>query len=271
MLPVDTGDGQPMYMLGVRETPAEPFRYLRVPVDHEGGLDGFLRMRLALADPAQREQAVRRYAAVAVDGARPELAAQLAQSALRALTLYAGERDAQGRMHGGLQAISDFMETNVPEAERERAGEVLVRILNGALFELAQMTREQAGLPPLPSDAQTQAFMTQAVLSLSDAQLYPAPMVFELRDFEQVQASVFQVARAPGKNVVYLGCALLILGIFAMLYVRERRVWVWLVPQDAGTHATMALSTNRKTLDGGREFARLSGQLLGPHPHGGSA
>ena len=45
-----------------------------------------------------------------------------------------------------------------------------------------------------------------------------------------MQASVFQVARAPGKNIVYLGCALLILGVFAMLYIRERRVWVWLAP-----------------------------------------
>jgi cytochrome c biogenesis protein len=62
-----------------------------------------------------------------------------------------------------------------------------------------------------------------------------------------VQASVFQVARAPGKNIVYLGCALLILGVFAMLYVRERRLWVWLAPQDTGAQATMALSTNRKT------------------------
>jgi cytochrome c biogenesis protein len=69
-----------------------------------------------------------------------------------------------------------------------------------------------------------------------------------------VQASVFQVARAPGKNVVYLGCALLILGVFAMLYVRDRRLWVWLAPQ-ARQHATMALSTNRKTMDGDREFA----------------
>ena len=34
--------------------------------------------------------------------------------------------------------MSDFIEANVPQAERERASEVLVRILNGALFELAQ-------------------------------------------------------------------------------------------------------------------------------------
>ena len=158
----------------------------------------------------------------------------------------------------------------MPVAERDKAGEVLIRILNGVVFELAQMSREAAGLPPAGSDAASQAFMTLAVLALSDAPLYTAPVTLQLTDFTQVQASVFQVARAPGKKVVYLGCALLILGIFAMLYVRERRMWVWLAPTDGegangvpGAQATMALSTNRKTMDGDREFEQLKTTLLG--------
>jgi cytochrome c biogenesis protein len=78
---------------------------------------------------------------------------------------------------------------------------------------------------------------------------------------------VFQVARAPGRNIVYLGCALLIVGIFAMLYVRERRLWIWLAPQaQGGSQATLALSSNRKTLDTDREFAQLRTQLLDPTP-----
>jgi cytochrome c biogenesis protein len=117
--------------------------------------------------------------------------------------------------------------------------------------------------------------MSQMVLSLSDAFHYPAPMAFELTGFSQVQASVFQVARAPGKNIVYLGCAFLILGIFAMLYVRERRLWVWLSPQPDGdttgleaaaSHATMALSANRKTMDGDKEFDMLKTRLLQVSP-----
>jgi len=87
-------------------------------------------------------------------------------------------------------------------------------------------------------------------------------MAFELADFTHVQASVFQVARAPGKTVVYLGCLLLIIGVFAMLYVRERRLWVWLTPGEQGAQASMALSTNRKTLDADREFDHLKTQLL---------
>ena len=264
MLPVDTGDGQPAFLLGVRETPAEAFRYLRVPADEAGSMDIFLRLRMAVLDPALREAAVRRYAARAVDPQRPELAEQLAASASKALALFAGEgADAAATPRGGLQAIADVMDRNVPEAERSRAGEVLVRILNGVLFELVQMGQERAGAKPLDNGEKTQAFMTQAVLSLSDAALYPAPMAFALADFTQVQASVFQVARAPGRNIVYLGCLLLILGIFAMLYVRDRRLWVWMAPHGEATEATMALSSNRKTMDVDREFDLLKSRLIG--------
>ena len=62
---------------------------------------------------------------------------------------------------------------------------------------------------------------------------------------------------------MYLGCALLILGVFAMLYVRERRLWVWLSPAGAGSQARMALSSNRRLLDVDREFERLKARLLG--------
>ncbi len=118
-VPVDTGDGAPVFLLGVREAPSEPFRYLRVPADDQGSMDGFVRMRAALADPAARDKAVRRYVAQAIEPSRRELAEQLSQSASRALAVFAGAMPAApGKPAGGLQAISDFMEANVPEAER---------------------------------------------------------------------------------------------------------------------------------------------------------
>ncbi len=262
MLPVDMGDGQPVFLLGMRDSPAESFRYLRLPADEGGQLDGFIRLRAALQSPEMRERAVQRYARKAVDPQRPDLARPLAESAARALALFAGLEQVQGKKVWGLQAVADFMEANVPEAERNRAGEMLVRILNGVLFELDAVAREQARAKPLPED-RINAFMSQAVLALSDAPLYNAPMALMLQDFTQVQASVFQVARAPGKTVVYLGCALLILGVFAMLYVRERRLWIWLTPSGAGSMATLALSSNRKAMDTDREFEQLKGRLLG--------
>jgi cytochrome c biogenesis protein len=74
------------------------------------------------------------------------------------------------------------------------------------------------------------------------------------------------VTRSPGHYIVYLGCALLILGVFAMLYVRERRVWVWLSRSGGATEATLAMSSNRKVLDNDREFAQLKQALLGVNP-----
>ena len=272
MLPMDL-DGARVFLMGARETPSEPMRYLRIPVDEKDGIEGFVRLRSALADPAMRAEAVRRYGALAVEPGKPELTQALEASAQRAIALFSGEeklpplkdvpagQDAQIR--GGLPAVSAFLEANVPEAERERASEVLVRILNGTLFELAQIGREKAGLAPLPRDDATQQFMSRAVLSLSDSFYYPAPMTFQLKDFQHIQASVFQVARAPGQTIVYLGCVLLILGVFAMLYVRKRRLWIWLAPvEGAASQASMALSSNRKTMESDHEFEQLKTQLL---------
>lgn len=270
MLPIDMGDGVPVFLLGVRESAADAFRYLRVPADEDGSMNEFLRLQTALHEPAQRARAVQAYVEREVEPGRTEMAQQLRLSAERVLALFAGAQAVNGQAVGGLQAVSDFIGAAVPKAEQERAAEVLMRILNGTLFELDTLVRQDQGQKALArTDDATLQFMTQAVLALSDAPLYPAPLAFQLDDFTQVQASVFQVTRAPGKNVVYLGCLLLILGIFAMLYIRERRLWIWLTPRDGGAGALMAMSYNRKTLDADREFEKLRDQLLvAPHREG---
>jgi cytochrome c biogenesis protein len=269
MLPV-TLDGQRVFLVGARDRPDAEMRYLRIPADDKDSIDGWARLRAGLLDPALRAKAAARYVAFATPPGKPEMAGQLALTATKALALFAGAESPRGKdgsdaapPPGGLQAVSDFIETSVPAPDRQRISEVLLRILNGGLFELLNLTREDAGLPDLTPDEKTQAFMTQSVLSLSDSFFYPAPVLFELTDFKQVQASVFQVARAPGKKLVYLGAILLIVGVFAMLYIRERRLWVWLAPADAGgTRISTALSTTRRTLDADAEFDQLKARIL---------
>ncbi len=267
MLPVEL-DGQRVLLAGVRDDVNEGFRYLRIPVDDNDSIEGWSRLRSALNDPAMREQAVKRYVALATPTDKPEMAGQLQTTALRALGLFSGVEPAKKDQPptGGLQALADFIEANVPEADRPRISEVLLRILNGCLFELANLSREQAGLKAMQPGEKAQAFMTQAVISLSDSFFYPAPVLLELADFKQVQASVFQVARAPGKTLVYIGALLLIIGVFAMLYIRERRLWIWLQDEPdapgAATRLTMALSTTRRTLDADAEFEQLKKAIL---------
>jgi cytochrome c biogenesis protein len=268
-------EGTSVFLFGMRDSPQDEFRYLRVPADEQGRIDGWMRLRQALNDPAQRDRAARRYVALAAPADRPEIAEQLLGTTRRLLGLFAGAEKGQlpgtqGTTVNGLQALADFLEATVPEADRIRVSEVMLRILNGSLFELMNLTREQAGLAALKPSPEAERFMSLAVTSVSDSYFYPAPMIFQLKDFKQVQASVFQVARAPGQTLVYIGCALLILGVFMMLYVRDRRLWVWLQPETPDpaapgttrTRITTALSSTRRTLDGDREFERLKKALL---------
>jgi cytochrome c biogenesis protein len=264
MLPVEL-DGQKVFLAGVRDTPDQAFRYLRIPADERSTLDDWMQMKAALADPASRLEAARRYVRKSAPADKPELAQQLEASVLRSLTLFAGaEVVRQEAPSAGLQALQDFIEANVPEADRSRTSEVLIRILNGGLFELLNLVRERAGLATLTPGEEAQRFMGQAVLSLSDSFAYPAPLLLSLTSFDQVQASVFQVTRAPGQKLVYLGCAFLILGVFAMLYIRERRLWIWIEgPADApSTTVTLALSATRQTLDTDKDFDALKTRML---------
>ena len=69
MLPVkmdDNPDNPAMFLMGVRESTADAFQYLRIPADPESSTATFVRLRAALADPAQRELAVKRYTRLAV-------------------------------------------------------------------------------------------------------------------------------------------------------------------------------------------------------------
>jgi len=266
-LPVEL-DGQRVFLAGVRESPAESFRYLRMPADENGALDGWLRLRRALADPALRDAAARAYAVSATPPNQPQLTPQLQVTAQRALTLFSGAAAKPADdVRGGLPALSQFIERDVPEAERQRVSEVLLRILNGSLFELHQIARERAGLQRAPVDAAAQAFMTSAVMSLSDSLYYPTPLLLQLDDYQQVQASVFQVARAPGQKLVYLGAFLLIVGVFSMLYIKERRLWVWIAPSadPASSQVRMAMSSTRESPDNATLFAQLKAAVLKDH------
>ncbi|HEY1089487.1 MAG TPA: cytochrome c biogenesis protein ResB [Burkholderiaceae bacterium] len=268
MLPVDL-DGQRVFLAGVRDTPADAFRYLRIPADVNDSIDTWWRIRHALLDPQARELAADRFANVAVPASQPQTRPQLLATARKTLAMFAGVEGIKpgvpprADLNGGLPALSAFIESEVPAAERARVSDVLLRILNGALFELYKISQERAGAPEPTTDATTQAFMTQTVLGLSDSLYYPAPVLLTLDEFKQVQASVFQVARAPGQKLVYLGAILLIIGVFCMLYVRERRLWIWFEPRATdSTRVRMALSCTRVTLDTDDEFARLRSLIL---------
>lgn len=257
MQPV-TVDGATVFLAGMRVNPGDPFSFLRIPADEAHGVGEWMRLRAALQDPALRAEAAQRYARRAMSASGGEaLRGQLQESAARSLAIFAGD----GK-EAGFLAISHFLE-KVPAAEQEKAADIFMKILNGSLWELWQAARGHDGLAPVASDEAHGRFLRLATNALSDAFFYAAPVYLQLDDFTEVKASVFQVTKSPGQVVVYTGCLFLVLGVFAMFYIRERRVWVWIKPRadGAGSEALMAMSTQRKTLDFEHEFASLKEKL----------
>ena len=257
MLPV-TIDGAEIFLAGLRDSPADGFRYLRIPADEKNSMNEWMRLRAALSDSGLREKAASRYAEkVPLDAkSNANLREELKASSARSLNVFIGDREASGYV-----AIARFI-GKLPENQQEKAADLFMKILNGSLWELWQIAREKEGLPLMTADEKNGRFLQLATNAMADAFFYEAPIMLQLQGFEQVKASVFQVTRSPGKNVVYLGCLFLVLGVFAMLYVRERRLWVW-IRSDAedGSHALMAMSTQRRSLDFDKEFEQLKGDL----------
>ena len=250
-------DGAYVFLSGVRENPNEPFRYLRIPADDNDSVEEWMRLRAAIQSPAMRTEAAERYAQRAMPGGSDIVRTQLKESAQKGMDIFAGDASASGYV-----AVARFLE-RVPPAEQEKAADIFMKILNGGMWELWQVAREKDGLKPAVADDKHGRFLQLATNASADAFFYGAPVYLRLTTFDEIKASVLQVTRSPGKNVVYLGCLFLVLGVFAMLYIRERRIWVWIKTDGAGrAHALMAMSTQRRTLDFDKEYDVLKAALL---------
>lgn len=261
MQPVEV-EGVWVFLAGTRDNPNEAFRYLRIPADDDDSVKEWMRIRAALADPALRQSAAQMYARRALPEASAngmQLQGQLSASAKKGMAIFAGEGLASGQP-AGYAAIAKFLE-QIPAAEQGKAADVFMKILNGSMWDLWQLARQKDGLPAMPLDEKHARFLQISTSALSDSFFYGAPVYLQLQAFDEVKASVLQVTRSPGQNVVYLGCLFLVIGVFSMFYIRERRLWIWIKDDHVGTRALMALSSQRKTLDFEKEFEQLKTQL----------
>jgi len=251
MLPVEF-DGRPFFLSGVRSSVAEPFSYLHLPADPQGGLGRFVHFNALLRDQA-------RVAAVALQTTRETfgetptdnapLVQEVATTMQRLVGLFA---------RGGFDAVAAQVEQTVPE---ERRGEVLdayIKVLRNVLTALYFEVLDAEGVDLSDGVSERDAqFYDDAINALAVLPRYGSPFFLQLNSFEHVQASGLQIARAPGKNIVYLGFTLLIAGVFVMFYISHRRLWVRLQERDGHTEVLFAGSGNRDQRDFRRQFERL--------------
>jgi cytochrome c biogenesis protein len=243
-------DGHAYFVSGMRAAQNDDYSYLRIPADAAGTPSDFMHLRAIMQDATQAPQLARRVTARVLSGAAPAAQAKFESSMLRLVQAFAAD---------GFTGLAKLIEKAVPAQEQDQAADAYLRMLGLAAHEALLLSREAAALPPPAWDAATQRFLRDSLNAINDLAFYGAPFFLELSVFEQRQASGFQLTRSPGKNLVYGGSLLLVLGIFAMIYVRERRIWLLLQP---GTQRVLfAMSANRKGRDFEIEFARYREQL----------
>ncbi|PKO54684.1 MAG: cytochrome C biogenesis protein [Betaproteobacteria bacterium HGW-Betaproteobacteria-2] len=239
------------FVSGMRPALQEEFKYLRIPVDENFEIEGFMRLRAAMMDSAAHAEIARRLtkSSLSADADNDDMKGKFESSVTQLLRAFA---------EGGYTRIAALIEDSVPEEQRDNAAQTYIKIISSAAFEAHNLARERADKSPAVADEETLIFLQDSLNSLSDIFFYGAPFYLELKEYEHREASGLQLTRSPGKNLVYSGSVLLVLGIFAMIYIRERRIWL-LVKSD--NRVLFAMSSNRKNRDLDLEFARYQEQL----------
>jgi cytochrome c biogenesis protein len=242
-------DGRSYFVSGMRETVQDEFKYLRIPADDAVEINGFMHLRQTL----RNEQAIREIAsqvAKQMPGDNAPLKAQFEQSLQHLLVTF---------KHGGYSELSRIIESAVPKDQREQAAQTYLKLLNRAALQGYQMSRAQRQLPPAPENQETVMFIQDSLNAMNDLFFYGTPYYFQLKNYTLKQASGFQLTRSPGQNWVYFGSVMLVLGIFSMFYIKERRLWLLIKP--AQQEVLLAMSSNRKNMDLDQDFVRVQQQL----------
>lgn len=240
-------DGRAYFVSGMREAVSDPFKYLRIPADDEFTLAGFMSLRQTLSNPQAMKQVAQALAAQ-TPGNDAALKAKFEESIQQLLFTFKA---------GGYSALSRVIETAVPEKQRDQAAQTYLKLLNAAAMQAYQLSRAQRHLSPAAPNQETAMFIQDSLNAMNDLFFYGTPYYFALTNYELKQASGFQLTRSPGQNWVYLGSVMLVIGIFAMFYIRERRIWCLI----KGNEVLLAMSSNRKNMDLDQDFELAKQQL----------
>ncbi|MDA8339681.1 MAG: cytochrome c biogenesis protein ResB [Nitrospiraceae bacterium] len=85
----------------------------------------------------------------------------------------------------------------------------------------------------------------------------------EFKDLWGAQYTGLQVRRDPGVWIVYLGCIVMSIGLYAAFFMSHARIWITLRDEKGGTKAIIAASTNKNKIAFEQKIEKLAGGLNG--------
>ena len=251
MYPI-TLEGREFLLSGVRSSLEDEFRYLHIPADDDGSPERFLALLAVLQDSERLRRIYADRQAVLLSGNSLDgkiTGQDVGNVTLRILRLF---------LQGGFPLLQEQVGSAMDEETARTVGSASMKILRFGLEQayLAMLANE--GMDTGGISDRDLEFLNDAIVALSALHQYDSPYYLQLTDFEHVEASGLQIARAPGARWVYLGFSLLIAGVFLLFYVPHQRLWAIVKPGESGIEILLAGSRTRHARDFSRYFGQIS-------------
>ncbi len=274
---VDLGNKVRAFITVVDPQKGKEARLLRIPVDELGTSREFEAVRQAFQLDSVRAQAVQQFlrdfplSANMDQGLDEKMRFNLvngvvkvfAQQGFEGLQSYSNNAAQFVIAQNNAQGDESFKE----ETKRNFEG-FFSQIVQGVLVETRNIVRTQLRLSSdryTPIDikegkvsAHDQSWVLLSMIAMSNLQELEQPFYMSIDHVEHIQDTVLQVNRSPGKWFVYLGAVLLMLGVYFMIFVRDRRLWFLCKQTASGVEVRVAMNTQKYTLDFQDEFDALT-------------
>ena len=255
MLPI-TQDDRRFFLTGMRDTVADPFRFLHIPADKDDSLNRFMAFRALLHDKVKLKRIAQKsvQATMGTKGKKDKsIQADIVISMMKLIALF---------NQNGYVAVDQYVKDNIPKDRQVNVAKAYVKILQNILQNTFLDVLKQEGVTPKDGiSKEDNLFYDDAVSALAGIGAYGSPVYFELADFKQRESSGIQVTRHPGQNIFYLGCLMLIVGIFMMFYISYQRLWILLKPENGQLKIIFAGSGNRNERDFVVVFDKLASKV----------
>jgi cytochrome c biogenesis protein len=240
-------DGRSFFISGMRESPQEEFKYLKIPADAKGSIDEFMLFKDALQNKTLIEGVAKKMANQSMNvDKNNDVKESFEKSVNKLLTLFA---------QGGFSNIAKNIDKNIPDSEKQKAVQTYLKIIDIASSEIY---KDRFNIADKDLNQSQILFIQDALNAYSDMFFYGGPYYFELTSYEQKEASGLQLTKSPGQFWVYLGSLSLVLGIFSMIYLHDRKLWL-LIKAKGGV--ILALTSNRNNIDFENDYRKLTQEI----------
>lgn len=247
-------EGRDFFMTGVRESQAEPFRYLFIPADNKRSKERFFKL-VAMLNHSTNSINIVRSIYPKPEGMDDRTYLMQLDLTEKLLTLF---------RQTGFAGIEKFILQNVPKEEQEKVSEYYFAQTTFALQTLyLELLRQEGVIADLNDEisAFDKQWFEDALTAISGFSIYGPPIFVELAGFKEIQATGLQITKSPGKDIVYFGSTLLIIGVFFMFYVRQRRVWINIQPNSQGVDLNIAAKDNKNLPETKVEMEKIAGKI----------